>query len=182
MKPVMNAVAAAVALYAFGGAAHASMPVFQGTCPMDIKLESDKHGNVLINGHKSSVKKFNDTYWEAKHKDVTISIAKEGNDAIVSYTAKGGVNGICTVTAKHGASSGAASKGGVAIPPRDEQACLQAVSIETNNGEVAVLETWPSEANNQVIIGVGTQRAKWKCLVKDGKVAEVMSLTDEGAL
>jgi hypothetical protein len=39
-----------------------------------------------------------------------------------------------------------------------------------------------SEANNAVIVGVGPQKAKWRCLVKNGVVAEVTSLTDEGAL
>ncbi|WP_256439264.1 hypothetical protein [Ensifer sp. ENS06] len=39
-----------------------------------------------------------------------------------------------------------------------------------------------SQANTQVIIGVGPERAKWRCLVSRGKVAEVMSLTDEGAM
>jgi hypothetical protein len=29
---------------------------------------------------------------------------------------------------------------------------------------------------------VGEQKAKWRCLVKNGRVADVMSLTDEGAL
>ncbi len=39
-----------------------------------------------------------------------------------------------------------------------------------------------SEANNDITIGVSPDRAPWKCLVKDGKVAGVMSETDEGAL
>jgi hypothetical protein len=29
---------------------------------------------------------------------------------------------------------------------------------------------------------VGRDRAKWQCLVKNGRVADVMSLTDEGGL
>ncbi len=39
-----------------------------------------------------------------------------------------------------------------------------------------------SPANNTVIVGVGPQKAKWRCLVKNGRVADVMSLTDEGGL
>ena len=68
------------------------------------------------------------------------------------------------------------------MPSMQEQACLAAVSRETNNGEVVVLDTNSSEANNTVIVGVGKDKAKWRCLVKNGRVAEVMSLTDEGAL
>jgi hypothetical protein len=67
-------------------------------------------------------------------------------------------------------------------PSKDEQACLQAVSIETNNGEVTVLSTETSEANNVVMIGVGANKAPWRCLVSKGVVAEVMSMTDEGRL
>jgi len=74
----------------------------------------------------------------------------------------------------------AANSGG--MPSKDEQACLQAVSIKTNNGEVTVLSTETSEANNIVIVGVGPNRAPWRCLVSRGVVAEVSSQTDEGRL
>ena len=68
-------------------------------------------------------------------------------------------------------------------PSLQEQACLAAVSNTTNNGEVTVLENIYSEANSQVTIGVGLDRAPWRCLVSnDGVVADVMSLTNEGTL
>jgi hypothetical protein len=76
-------------------------------------------------------------------------------------------------------SSPAKSKG---MPSKDEQACLQAVSIKTNNGDVTVLSTKTSEANNVVIVGVGPNKAPWRCLVSKGVVAEVSSQTDEGRL
>ncbi len=69
-----------------------------------------------------------------------------------------------------------------ATPGKDEQACLQAVSTQTNNGEVVTLSVEESEANTLVMVGVGPNKAPWKCLSKDGVVAEVMSMTDEGAL
>ena len=69
-----------------------------------------------------------------------------------------------------------------ATPGKDEQACLQAVSTQTNNGEVVTLSVEESEANTLVMVGVGPKKAPWKCLSKDGVVAEVMSMTDEGAL
>ena len=72
------------------------------------------------------------------------------------------------------------TKGG--MPSKDEQACLQAVSIKTNNGDVTVLRTETSEANNLVVVGVGPNKAPWRCLVSGGVVAEVMSMTNEGAL
>jgi hypothetical protein len=68
-------------------------------------------------------------------------------------------------------------------PSIQEQACLAAVSNQTANGDVAVLSNEYSEANSVVMIGVGPDRAPWRCLVSnDGVVAEVMSMTDEGSL
>lgn len=64
----------------------------------------------------------------------------------------------------------------------DEQACELAVTRQANNGDVLTLSSDFSQANTEVIVGVGPQRARWRCLVSDGQVAEVMSLTDEGAL
>jgi hypothetical protein len=64
----------------------------------------------------------------------------------------------------------------------DEGACERAVSIETSNGDVVTLSSEFSQANTVVIVGVGPQRAQWRCLVSGGKVAEVMSLTNEGKL
>jgi hypothetical protein len=63
----------------------------------------------------------------------------------------------------------------------DEAACLAAVAAQTNNTGV-VLESITSEANNMVTIGVGPAQAKWQCLVKNGVVAQTMSMTNEGTL
>ncbi|WP_436637828.1 hypothetical protein [Microbaculum sp. FT89] len=62
-------------------------------------------------------------------------------------------------------------------------ACLAAVRQETGEADVAVLSTEFSEANSLVMIGVGAQRAPWKCLVSnDGQVAGVSFAGDEGKL
>lgn len=69
------------------------------------------------------------------------------------------------------------------MPTKDEQACLLAAMNKTQNGDVVLFTgTETSEANNAVYVGVGPQRAKWRCLVKNGRVADVMSMTDEGRL
>ena len=68
------------------------------------------------------------------------------------------------------------------VSPRDRKACLRAVVKETRNKVVTVLATEESEANETVYVGVGKQKARWKCLVKHGIVAEVTSQVDEGAL
>jgi hypothetical protein len=66
--------------------------------------------------------------------------------------------------------------------PADERACEQAVARQANNTDIATLSSDLSQVTTQVIVGVGPQRAKWRCLVSGGKVGEVTSLTDEGAL
>jgi len=68
------------------------------------------------------------------------------------------------------------------VPAKDKQACVRAVKSKTHNPEVVVIGVIGSEANNQVTLGVGPEKAPWRCLVKRGKVADVMSQTDEGAL
>jgi hypothetical protein len=68
------------------------------------------------------------------------------------------------------------------LSPRDRKACVRAVVKATHNDIVTVLGAEESEANETVYIGVGKQKAKWKCLVKRGVVAEVSSMVDEGAL
>lgn len=85
-----------------------------------------------------------------------------------------------TGAAKEAGAKSAPAAGGV--PSKDEQACLQAVATETNNGDVVTLSVEPSEANTLVMVGVGPNRAPWKCLSSGGVVADVMSMTDEGKL
>lgn len=64
----------------------------------------------------------------------------------------------------------------------DEGACLSAVAQQTGNAQATVISSQFSQANTDIIIGVGPQQARWRCLVSGGVVAEVTSLTDEGAL
>jgi hypothetical protein len=68
------------------------------------------------------------------------------------------------------------------VSAKDKQACIRAVKKETQNSTAVVISAESSEANNQVTVGIGPQRAPWKCLVKRGKVSEVMSMTNEGAM
>ncbi len=167
--------AAGVMLAAMSLPALASPPKFTGTCPMGITVKSNGSGTVKINGKKASVKTINSNAWDAKGNGVTINIAQDASGLMLAYTGKGGANGICEVTSAStgGAASSAPAAG---TPSEDEQACLAATSRETNNGDVMLLSTETSEANNTVYIGVGPQRARWKCLVKNGKVAEVESM------
>jgi hypothetical protein len=69
------------------------------------------------------------------------------------------------------------------MPSPAEQACLRDVTRETNNPDVVLLSSAFSEAGTEVIVGVGPQRARWRCIAyRDGTTAGIISLTDEGAL
>lgn len=176
--------ASLAALFAATPAFAASPPKFTASCPTGITVKSNGQGRVRINGTKAVVKTFNANAWEARLNGVSIDITREGGEIMATYTGKGGANGICQVS---GVSMGNASSGGSAtdmngVPSKDREACLTAVSRKTNNNDVEVLDAYGSEANNEVTIGVGPQRAKWQCLVKDGRVGKVMSLTNEGGL
>ena len=91
---------------------------------------------------------------------------------------------ICAVgLAACASDSGSGAPGVAAGPSVPEQACLAAVTNQTNNSDVAVMSNEFSEANSLVMIGVGANRAPWRCLVSnDGIVAEVSSAADEGML
>ena len=68
-------------------------------------------------------------------------------------------------------------------PTPAEQACLRDVTRETNNPDVVLLSSSFSEAGTEVIVGVGPQRARWRCIAyRDGSTVGIESLTDEGAL
>lgn len=97
--------------------------------------------------------------------------------AAATITAAIGLAG-CSETTSSSPSTQTAS-----APTAADQACLAAVSRETNNGDVTVLNSQFSEAGTQVTVGVGPQRAPWNCIAySDGTTAGIESLTNEGTL
>lgn len=66
--------------------------------------------------------------------------------------------------------------------PEDEQACLNYARAEMQTDQISIVSSEFSQANTEVIVAVGDQRAQWRCLVSGAVVAEFMSLTNEGAL
>ncbi|MFZ5675373.1 MAG: hypothetical protein ACOZAM_20645 [Pseudomonadota bacterium] len=78
--------------------ARAEIPLLNATCPGKIEVHADRGGPVYINGKEAKLKKFNDNYFEAKGAGVTISLSinPDGTPSI-SYTGKGGANGVCSL-------------------------------------------------------------------------------------
>jgi hypothetical protein len=101
-------------------------------------------------------------------------------DEVANYRIEMIITGVPQKAGSSPDTKAGAAMGGT--PSKDEQACLQAVSLKTNNKDVTVLRTETSEANNLVVVGVGPNRAPWRCLISGGVVAEITSMTDEGIL
>lgn len=166
----------------------AKVPYFAAKCPTDIMVETDRSGRAYINAKKATVRSKNANYSEIVGGGVTVSVARDNGSLIVSYTGPGRANGMCTITEQKAVESAApatkkpVTNVGADVPKRDQKACLRAAKKQTHNPKVTVLNAVSSEANNTVTVGVGADKAPWRCLVKNGKVADVMSQTDEGAL
>lgn len=80
------------------GAAEAKIPLVNATCPTGIEVHADEGGPIYINGKEAALKTFNQNAYEASHGNVTIDLTiNPDGSAMVSYTKKGGANGICTV-------------------------------------------------------------------------------------
>ncbi len=89
----------------------------------------------------------------------------------------------CTTDSGQSGDSGPLPLMDQSVPEIARTACLREVRRITNNFDLTIIEMVYSEANSQVKVGVGPNRAPWRCLVSNsGVVADVMSLTDEGAL
>ncbi|MBO3276057.1 hypothetical protein [Pseudomonas schmalbachii] len=87
---------AIAALLLTTGAVHAEgIPMLNYDCPGNIAVHAEGE-SVHINGKEARTRKVNDKYFEAKGEGVTISISINEDETVsVSYTGKGGANGIC---------------------------------------------------------------------------------------
>ena len=187
MKISMLAVSM-VFTFALATPAFAKVPYFAAKCPTDITVETDRAGRAYLNGKRATVRTQNANYSEIVGGGITISVARDARSLIVSYTGPHKANGICqvveqeTVESAPEASKPKATNASDGVPKGDKEACLKAVKRKTQNSKVTVIDAVSSEANNTVTVGVGTTPAPWRCLVKRGKVADIMSQTNEGRL
>jgi len=65
-------------------------------------------------------------------------------------------------------------------PTAAEQACLAAVSRAANNGDVILLGSEFSQAGTFVRVGVGEQRAPWKCIAYSDGTTDGVEFMGEG--
>ena len=85
-------------LVSVAGFANAGIPLVNATCSGNIEVHADEGGPIYINGKEAKLKKFSETYFEAKGSNVTISLmVNPDGSPSVSYTGKGKANGVCQV-------------------------------------------------------------------------------------
>ncbi|WP_244487962.1 hypothetical protein [Aureimonas sp. Leaf454] len=93
-----------VALASGTVAAEAAVPFFNASCPGKIEVHADEGGPIYIGGKEARLKRFNENYYEARSGNVTVSLTiRPDGSPDVSYTGKGGANGVCQIKAAPGA-------------------------------------------------------------------------------
>ncbi|WP_246863980.1 DUF3011 domain-containing protein [Stenotrophomonas maltophilia] len=87
---------------------HAAIPRVNAECPGGVQIHADEGGPVYVDGREAVLKRFSDTYYEARDDrsglKVSLSTGADGS-AQVSYTGRGGANGVCQVTTAAGATA-----------------------------------------------------------------------------
>lgn len=95
---MMKRIVVAICLTVIATSASARIPLVNATCPTGIEVHADEHGPIYINGNEAEITTQNDTYVEAKHGHVTVSLMiNPDNTVSVSYTGPNRANGICQV-------------------------------------------------------------------------------------
>lgn len=105
---------------AFVAPAMAAVPFFNASCLGGIDVHADEGGPVYVQGREATLKRFNDRYFEARdaNSGITLSISRSDDGTPqISYTGRGGANGICQVS-----SSGAPAPAANSVRPRDAAA------------------------------------------------------------
>lgn len=77
-------------------------PVFAAECAGGVNqggynIDTDGKGHLWVNGHRVRLEQINENYWEGAYHGAVFSISSGENAPDVSYTARHGANGICTV-------------------------------------------------------------------------------------
>lgn len=74
------------------------IPLFNATCGTGIEVHANEGGPVFIDGEETTLKKFNDNYFEATRDGTTISISFQPDGSLgLSFTGPNRANGICTL-------------------------------------------------------------------------------------
>jgi hypothetical protein len=87
-----------ISLFLFPFAAVAAdLPSFNATCAGRTSVHADEGGPVYVNGREATLRRFSDTYFEAKEArgDAVVSITTTSGAPMVSFSGGDGSNGVC---------------------------------------------------------------------------------------
>jgi hypothetical protein len=74
------------------------IPLFNAICGIGIEVHANEGGPVFIDGEETSLKKFNDNYFEASRDGTTISISFRPDGSLrLSFSGPNRANGICAI-------------------------------------------------------------------------------------
>lgn len=183
----MNRFLLAATTLLFAIVASADIPQLNYDCPTNIAVHADKGGPVFINGKEAKLKKFNDNAYEAKGSGVAISLTRNPDESWdVSYTGKGGANGVCQPATSGAASaSGTSGTSGTPATSKAQKACLAEVAKQTgvDASKLSVTDVMTAEAGIGVTIKVPGADAPWSCLSSgSGKIQGASYTGSEGNL
>lgn len=77
--------------------ANAAIPQFRATCPTGIMVAGGG-SSVFVNGHQANVTDRGNNNFSASTKNYSFDFIFSAGEPSMSYTGKGGANGMCTIT------------------------------------------------------------------------------------
>lgn len=98
-------------LLGHAAAVQAAIPLTNALCPGDLEVHADEGGPIYVNGRETKLKQFNENYYEAfdSQSGVTLSLSRKPDGGVdLSYTGRGGANGVCVVARQIVAGTGPA--------------------------------------------------------------------------
>ncbi|MBU3068858.1 hypothetical protein KOI40_03445 [Aestuariicella sp. G3-2] len=149
----------------FAATASAGIPQMNYSCPGDIEVHADRGGPVFINGKEANLKKFSDSYYEAKRHGTTISISRNPDESMsVSYATKEGRNGVCK-SSSHGSSSRSSDEKAA------KKACGKAFGKKTGHTNKKFKHAEYMTAESGAVLKFNHEDHEWTCsLDRDGEV------------
>jgi hypothetical protein len=149
--------------------------MLNATCPGNVEVHADQGGPVFLNGKQASLKRFSDSYYEAKGAGITLTIMinPDGTPSL-SYTGPQRANGVCSLVS---ASPSPAAAPAPAWPdtPANRQAaaaCSQELArrVKVAPGSVEVTDVMSAEAGVGVTMKVPGVNTPWSCMYARGQV------------
>jgi len=170
MPHFLPAVAIGLSMLSLGTPASAAIPMLNGTCPGGLEVHADEGGPVYVNGRETTLKRFNDNYYEARDAQTgtVVSITRTPDGGVqLSYTGPRRANGVCTLGTP--ASGDPSSKPAASKPAAMGDALLGACNVRAGKQGALVTRVPVNDQVTELIVDYPDGR--FLCMVRnDGLV------------